>query len=37
MVFPVNHERGAREIGVVTVVIGTERMEIKTVEWEGIS
>ena len=37
VVFPVNHERGAREIGVVTIVIGTERMEIKTVEWERMS
>lgn len=29
--------RGAREVGVVTIILRSERLFIKTVEWEDLS
>lgn len=31
---PINHERGAREVGVVTAVLNADQLTIVTVEWE---
>ena len=34
MISPASHERGARNVGVVTIVLGTEYLFVKSVEWE---
>jgi hypothetical protein len=34
VVGPVNHDRGARNVGVVTVVLDAGSLFVKTVEWE---
>lgn len=34
VIAPFNHERGARNVGVVTVIFNTDRLFVKTVEWE---
>jgi hypothetical protein len=33
--FPVEHNGGTREVGVVTIVKNLERLFVKTVEWEN--
>jgi len=33
MVYPI---RGAREVGVVTIILKSDRLFIKTVEWEDL-
>ena len=34
VVGPINHERGAREVGVVTAVLKAEQLIVMTIEWE---
>jgi hypothetical protein len=34
MIGPTSHERGARNVGVVTAVLGTETLFVMSVEWE---